>query len=53
MKTTKKQLQKALSKIELLNPEEQKKQKKFLEQKEKELGFDKFQDWLFEQAGLK
>ncbi|MBI2129188.1 hypothetical protein HYU07_03020 [Candidatus Woesearchaeota archaeon] len=41
-----------LSSVVLLTEDEQKKQEKFLEQKEKELGHDKFQEWLLEQAGL-
>jgi len=32
--------------------EEQKKREEFLEQKKKELGHEKFQEWLIEQFGL-
>ena len=35
-----------------LSIEEQKKQEELLEKKKKELGHDKHQDWLLEQAGL-
>jgi hypothetical protein len=41
-----------LNSVVLLTEDEQKKQETFLEQKEKELGHDKFQEWLLEQAGL-
>ena len=49
----KKKVYSALSNIKLLNPEEQKNQKEYLEKLEKELGHEKFQEFLLEQAGLK
>ena len=49
----KKKVYNALSNIKLLNPEEQKTQKEYLEKIEKELGHEKFQEFLLEQAGLK
>jgi len=48
----KKQLHEALSKLKILSPEEQKKQKEEMDKLRKELGEEKFQAWLLEQAGL-
>ena len=49
----KKKLYDALAQIKLLSPEEQQEQKKKLQKLKKELGEEKFQQWLFEQTGLK
>ncbi len=49
----KKKVYNALSNIKLLNSGEQKTQKEYLDKIEKELGPEKFQEFLLEQAGLK
>jgi DNA-binding transcriptional ArsR family regulator len=49
----KKKVHEALSNIKLLNSDEQKTQREYLEKMEKELGHEKFQEFLLEQAGLK
>jgi hypothetical protein len=49
----KKKMYEALSNIKLLNSDEQKTQKEYLDKIEKELGPEKFQEFLLEQAGLK
>ncbi len=48
----KKQLHEALSQMKPLSPEEQKKQKEEMGKLRKELGEERFQVWLLEQAGL-
>ena len=48
-----KQLKEAAKKVRLLSPEESKKQKELMEKKKKELGEDKYQDYLLEEFGLK
>lgn len=47
-----KKLREALSKIKILSPAEQEKQKEELDKLKKKIGHEKFQEWLFEQAGL-
>ena len=49
----KKKVYDALSNIKLLNSDEQKTQKEYIDKIEKELGSEKFQEFLLEQAGLK
>ena len=50
--TIEKKLREALDHIKLLGPEEQKKRKQELEKLEKEIGHEKFQEFLLEQVGL-
>ena len=45
-------LKDAISRIKLIDPKEQKKQKECLKKLEKELGSKKFQDFLLIQSGL-